>query len=113
MVNDAMTNLLALLSEQRACLKSGRLADLSALAERIEMASVLLQRQGTTRRQLVSLAEAVHANAPLIRAAVKGVEAAQARLLAIRSARDGLSVYTADGRALHHAAAASAVERRS
>lgn len=113
MASDNTADLLALLAEQRACLKAGRLVDLPALTQRIAAANAQLQRRGATGRELSGLADAVRANSPLIRAAAKGVEAAQARLAAMRGTRDSLSVYTADGRAVRHGATAPVVERRS
>jgi len=113
MVSDNTADLLALLAEQRACLKGGRLADLPALTQRIEAVSAALQRGGATRGQLTRLSHAVQANMPLIRAAAMGVGAAQARLATLRGARDSLSVYTADGREVRHGAISPSVERRS
>jgi hypothetical protein len=113
MGSDATVELLALLAEQRACLKAGKLADLSNLSQRIEAAGTALQRRGATRGQLTRLADAARVNMPLIRAAAQGVGAAQARLAAMRGAREALSVYTADGRAVRHGATPPLVERRS
>lgn len=112
MATDGTEHLRQVLLRQRECLKAGQLAELGRLAKQLEAAATGLNGPLAGPGGLAALRDLAQANSTLIRAAMKGVEAARLRLSSIRKANDGLAVYTAEGRAVRHGGRATAVERR-
>jgi len=111
MANDAAARLRALLYTERTLLLTGRLGGLAGLtAQKETLQAELATANIAALRDLRSLAED---NRRLLQAAQDGLRAAIARLAAIRSARNGLTAYTADGNSHHHGLAVSQVERRA
>lgn len=113
MTDRAVDQMRRVLDQQRDCLKCGRLDELAGLAARLENLAAGLGERTIGRDELAALRAEAGENAVLLHAALKGVEAARARLLAIRNAGRGLAVYTATGQAVRHPVAPATVERRA
>lgn len=107
--------LLALLAEEAAALRRGALGDLAALAARkSELVAALPATAGPAfRNDLARLRAAAGANAALLAASLRGIEAARARMAAIREAALRLDSYDSAGRARTVSFAGGTVERRA
>lgn len=107
--------LAALLAAEAEAARRGALADLAALAVRkTELVAALPASVGPAlARDLAPIRAAAEANGRLLAAALSGVEAASARLAAIRAAIARLDSYDATGRATTVRFAAGSVERRA
>ena len=89
--------LLTLLAEERTALRTGDLAGLPDLADRKSRLSQELATTPPDRAVMARIGKALAHNARLLAATRDGVRAAQARLLALKDVRSGLSLYTAQG----------------
>ena len=109
--------LAAILTEERALLKTGRIAALAeAGARKAALVDRLLSHPptgGAGRAALARLAAEARVNERLIGAALRGVQAAAGRLRAVRDAAAGLTAYTADGRSVRHTTRPGTVEKRA
>lgn len=113
MAKGKLKELLALLSDERQAIRTGRLTELekfathkAALAEHV--ASLKLSAD-----EAAELKAAAERNARLLQAAIRGVKDAQARLKALHSARTELNLYSADGARTQIATPASQLERKA
>ncbi|WP_284165731.1 hypothetical protein [Frigidibacter sp. SD6-1] len=110
-------DLTAILTEERALLKAGRIATLAeAGARKTELLDRLLAHPpagGAARAALARLAAEARVNERLIGAALRGVQAAVGRLKAVRDAVEGLTAYTADGKSVRHTTRPGTVEKRA
>ena len=97
MLEKRITVLLDLLAAESAALRNGDLQDLPAIADRKSALAQDIASSAVPRAELARIRQALDRNARLLLAARDGVKAAQTRLSALRSVRDGLSLYTAGG----------------
>ena len=103
----------ALLTEERAVLLSGKLTALPDLAaDRDRLLAEIAQGTGD-RARLQRLRTLALRNTELARAARDGVQAAIARLSAIRAAAGPIGSYSADGARVHIGADRPAFERKA
>ena len=89
--------LLTLLETERAAIRSGRIADLTVLADQKIALSLELSKTPPNRMVLARIDRALRRNERLLTAACDGVKLAATRLAALRAVRDGLSLYNAAG----------------
>ncbi len=107
--------LMALLADEAAAVRRGTLGDLAALAARkSELVGALPAAPSPAfRHDLVRLRTMAEANASLLAAALRGIEAAHVRMGAIREAAVRLDSYDSAGRARTVSFAGGTVERRA
>lgn len=97
-MNNADINaVLSLLAEEQDALKKGEFDRLSQLASQKEACTSALSDMRLTQSQADKLRREADKTARLLAAAIAGMKDAQARLMALKDTRDGLSVYTAGG----------------
>jgi hypothetical protein len=109
---DRATALAALLDEQAAALRSGRIADLPALAERLA-ALVADGPAGLDPATARHLRDRVARNAGLAQAAEKGLRAARRRLAEVARAVQGGRTYDGRGQVADIGAAPGRLTRRA
>jgi hypothetical protein len=111
---DPAAALSQLLSEERACLLSG---DLAALPRLIAAKERLLSRveaaPAPPTAVLARLRDAAERNQGLLDAALRGVQAARARLETVRNGGPALNTYDASGRGATLGDRGPSVERRA
>jgi len=104
--------LTALLAAEAEAVRHGALSELAALASRkAELVGALPAAAGAG--DLCRIRAAAEANGQLLAAALRGVEAARARLAAIRRAGTRLETYDRAGRARAVSFTTGTVERRA
>ena len=110
-----LEGLKALLDTERNAIRSGDFADLEKIAARKAELLGLLER--ALRPEYLSRLEAIKKssgkNQHLLTAALKGIDAARSRVMAIKTASTSLTTYDSRGRANSILASPSAVERRA
>lgn len=97
MRNSVAQTLFTLLEAERDAIRTGRLEDLTALADQKVALSLELSAMPPNRMMLRRIDRALRRNERLLTAACDGVKSAATRLAALRAVRDGLSLYTAAG----------------
>ncbi|MGB3147704.1 MAG: hypothetical protein WBA91_08110 [Paracoccaceae bacterium] len=103
-----------ILRKERADLRAGDFSHLADFAD--EKTRLMVEMAGMpapNARDLRTLFSEAQSNQDYIAAALKGVQAAQARLKSIVAAQKGLTSYTSDGKALLIAGKSSSFERRA
>lgn len=107
--------LIALLVAEAEAVRRGALMELGALAARkADLLETLPALAGRARAEdLARIRTAAVANGRLLSAALRGVEAARARLASIRGAAVRLDTYDSTGRGQTVSFAGSTVERRA
>jgi hypothetical protein len=107
--------LIALMAAEAEAVRRGALSDLGALAARkAGLLEALPALAGRARAEdLARIRTAAEANGRLLSAALRGVEAARARLAAIRGAAVRLDTYDSAGRGQTVSFVGSTVERRA
>ncbi|MFZ3585199.1 flagellar protein FlgN [Loktanella sp. DJP18] len=104
--------LLTLLETEGAAIRSGRLADLTALADQKIALSRKISETPLDRIVLGRIDRALRRNERLLTAACDGVKCAATRLAALRAVRDGLSLYNEAGNRSTVARRPDALERK-
>lgn len=107
--------LTALLAAEAEAIRRGALPELGALAARMaELMAALPAAPGSVpAHELMRIRVAAEANSRLLAAALRGVEAARARMTSIRRAGLRLDTYDSAGRARAVSFAPGSVERRA
>ena len=89
--------LLRVLADERRAIRLGNYDALPDLAARKSALEAVLSDLRLTRAQAERIATDARRNAELLHAAIEGVRAARVRIEELRSAGQGLRVYTASG----------------
>jgi flagellar biosynthesis/type III secretory pathway chaperone len=111
---DPATALAQLLAEERACLLSGDLAALPRLILAKERLLELVQGASAPPAEVLDrLKAAAERNQALLDAALRGVQAARARLETVRNGGPALNTYDAAGRSSTVGGRGPSVERRA
>lgn len=109
---DRIAMLTALLDEQAAALRTGRVGDLAALADRLA-AVVAGGLPGTDAASARRLRDRVSRNARLAEAAEKGLRAARRRLTEVASAAQGGRTYDGRGQLANVGPGATSLVKRA
>lgn len=111
----AIGALIALMADEAEAVRRGALSDLGALAARkADLLKALPALAGQARAEdLARIRAAAEANGRLLSAALRGVEAALARLASIRGAAMRLDTYDSAGRGQTVSFSGNTVERRA
>ena len=113
MQRDPVASLHELLSQERRALLAGDYATLQPLASEKERLIHLLEADPPSRALLESLRNRMSANQAITEAAICGVQAAKARIAALRQVNAGLTTYDRDGSIATRKSANATVERKA
>lgn len=97
MSKDSVRELRLVLAAERACLISGKLEQLTEIAQRKILVADKIQAVPPDLHRLHEVLAMAKENQTLVLEALKGVQAAQSRLTAIRKSGLGMASYTARG----------------
>ncbi len=113
MPDDPRDHLHRILADERRALMSGDYAALAALAAEKERLLIDLDHSRPSRKGLQHLRQKMEQNQRLAEAALKGVQAAKARIGALLQVQAGLTTYDPDGKVALRATGATTVERKA
>ncbi len=97
MPDQTSREILTLLTEERATIRSADFDQLDKLAERKKALFAALETSQPSKAELAEIKMRLDTNQTLLSAAMKGVAEAQERLSAVRNVREGLSTYDQSG----------------
>ena len=113
MPDDPLVRLHRIVSDERQAFLSGDYAALAGIADEKERLLNDLQDRRPSRKSLQDLRKTMEHNQRLAEAALKGVQAAQARIGALLQVQAGLTTYDPDGKVALRATEATTVERKA
>jgi flagellar biosynthesis/type III secretory pathway chaperone len=113
MTDDPLGRLHQVLSDERQAFMSGDYAALAEIAAEKEHLLNTLQDRRPSRKSLEDLRQTMEHNQRLAEAALKGVQAASARIGALMQVQAGLTTYDPDGKVTLRTTNATKVERKA
>ncbi|MEM9787589.1 MAG: flagellar protein FlgN [Pseudomonadota bacterium] len=113
MADQTCARILAVLDDERAAIRQADYGALDRLAAEKETLFRALHTGKPADAELAAIKERIDQNQTLLSAAIKGVAEAQSRLSAMRTVREGLSVYDKSGQVSNVKTGRSELEKKA
>ncbi len=112
-MNDPRADMLTLLAQERDAILHGQYDRLASIAADMTDCATRLQAQSADPTALIAIKKHMERNQNLIGAALGGIAAAQERVNAMQSVRDGLKTYDPSGKIDTVTTARSKLEKKA